>query len=482
MAVLAGCTPAVQETVVETVLVTQQVTITKPVKTVLITATPVPPTDTPEPTPTLTIEQELAQFKESETFQEGLQDYLNAMGLERENVEIREETIELNGQQYSMLVAVSDTSKLNETQQKYADIYQPVPLFIYAENRQTGEWEWMAEPPLRLFAQEIGLQIGNNEWFTNSKAKVDKLKHFNSCTISEPFLWSNWEPQQGKVSPRYKREANELVNTALENEMEILGHPIIWSYMTPDWLKEGNFSQEELEEIVRAHVHSVMEPYKEQIKYWNVVNEFHPIAVQGGYEEDYLYSKLGSHYVEIAFEEARKTDPNAILIYNDGASYAKYATWFNQTYNTVKQLKKLGLIDAVGMQLHLNMPGWTDIPSPKQFSEAIKAFQDLGVEVYVTELDVAIDPNAKSPSQIFPEQTRFFDQGQVYYDVLQTYLEADAGNVFTLWGLYDNESWLEQMLNMPNADALLFDENNNPKPAFYALLQVLYSAALANSQ
>ena len=51
-----------------------------------------------------------------------------------------------------------------------------------------------------------------------------------------------------------------------------------------------------------------------------------------------------------------------------------------------------------------------------------------------------------------------------------------AGNIFSMFGLYDSQSWLKIALGMPDADAALFDDIG-PKLSFYTLLKVLYNAA-----
>ena len=196
------------------------------------------------------------------------------------------------------------------------------------------------------------------------------------------------------------------------------------------------------------------------------MNEFHPLELH----EDYLQSRLGNKVLQIAFEEARKTDPDAILIYNDNNNHY-LGDSFKRKFEIVKGLKKLGLVDAVGMHMHLNKNEYHKIPSTEEFAEALQAFSELGVEVYVTEFDVNLSN--------IQREDRFLYQGQIYYDMLKTYLEEGVGDVFSMWDMYDNQSWLNDHLGKENTDPVIFDDRGNPKPSFYALLQVLYAAAFS---
>jgi GH35 family endo-1,4-beta-xylanase len=59
--------------------------------------------------------------------------------------------------------------------------------------------------------------------------------------------------------------------------MKIIAGAIIYDLEYPDWLKDGNFTNEELEQIMRERVRSVIEPYKGKVGAWVVLNEFHPL-------------------------------------------------------------------------------------------------------------------------------------------------------------------------------------------------------------
>ncbi|MDZ4159426.1 MAG: endo-1,4-beta-xylanase, partial [Anaerolineaceae bacterium] len=70
-------------------------------------------------------------------------------------------------------------------------------------------------------------------------------------------------------------------------------------------------------------------------------------------------------------------------------------------------------------------------------------------------------------------EERFAKQAKIYGDVLTACINSKVCNSFTVWEIVDKYSWLEQNLGKPNADATLFDDNMQPKPAYFAIKDIL---------
>jgi len=113
---------------------------------------------------------------------------------------------------------------------------------------------------------------------------------------------------------------------------------------------------------------------------WQVLNE----AVwyyQGhsGYSETIWYNTIGKEYVDIAFRSAREADPTARLIYNDftnnvaGKGGEISGPKADVVFNFVEKLKKKGLVDGVGIQLHIFDP--ETAPSEEEIRNQIERYK-----------------------------------------------------------------------------------------------------------
>ena len=131
------------------------------------------------------------------------------------------------------------------------------------------------------------------------------------------------------------------------------------------------------------------------------------------------------------------------------------------TLKTVSSLHSRGLIDGVGLQMHLKAV------SPPTISQLMDAMKEYPVPVYITELDVDLSGVGGSPEE------RFFAQAKIYSDVLLAALETGACNSLTVWGIGDQFSWLEIFWGRSDADGTIFDDHFKPKPAYFALFELL---------
>jgi hypothetical protein len=167
----------------------------------------------------------------------------------------------------------------------------------------------------------------------------------------------------------------------------------------------------------------------------------------------------------MAFEFAHEADPNARLIYND-FSIAHINNKSNAVYNLVRNLQSRQVpIHGVGFQMHVSYYGL----NYENFADNMRRFGELGLELYITELDVAIDP---------PITEEDYDwQAIVYRNIMDKCLQEPAFVAFQTWGFTDKYSW------KPSNDALIFDRSYQPKPAYYALRERLWQPpSLDNDQ
>lgn len=281
-----------------------------------------------------------------------------------------------------------------------------------------------------------------------------------------------WEENQ--PSPNSQNAVNvydSVIQDAKRHQISVMGANVIDEY--PAWLVNEDYTDEELENFIRKRVREVVGAFDaETIPYWIITNEIGASWKQ----PDFLYNRLGDRLFYIAFEEARRVNPNAILIYSNGANHF-FRSNHPETYpeterdmRIVRALRERGLVDAVALQMHVNLNEWQPIPTLSEFSQILETYKEMGVKVYLTEFDLNL---TNLPADV-TEDERFLFQAKVYHDLIETYLRSGAGNVISFWGVRDNESWIETWYNQPDGDPLLFDDSGRPKMNYYSLLALLY--------
>jgi endo-1,4-beta-xylanase len=98
----------------------------------------------------------------------------------------------------------------------------------------------------------------------------------------------------------------------------------------------------------------------------------------------------------------------------------------------------------------------------------LQRFADLGLQLYVTEMDVRIDLPATAP--------KLARQAAVYRSVVEVCLAQPACRALQTWGFTDKYSWIPRFRPGFGA-ALLLDESYAPKPAYHAVREALARAA-----
>jgi endo-1,4-beta-xylanase len=105
----------------------------------------------------------------------------------------------------------------------------------------------------------------------------------------------------------------------------------------------------------------------------------------------------GFEYFKYTFNRARRLDPSAKLIYLD-YSQEIICNKSDQMYLMMKNLLLQKIpIDGVGFQMHLTADDkishnpYEDIEYFESFRENLQRFNDLGLEIWVTEFDVKLD-------------------------------------------------------------------------------------------
>jgi len=310
------------------------------------------------------------------------------------------------------------------------------------------------------------------------------VDHVNLVSTKGDLSMAVVQPEQGVFD--FSR-AEAIVDFAVEHDMVARGHELIGGAV-PGWVSAGTWTAESLGQVLRDQVTTVVEHFRERnpgvVVQWDVVDD--AFLPDGTPRPTIWQQVIGDDYLRIAFEAARQADPDAVLFYDDFyddvavtqdavASGVPIVPGANAERTTCDAVPKcVGVrdriaalvaggvpIDAVGFQSHLFSP------DPADFTQFTAWVGELGLRWAVTEFDVPLPVTEISN----PEALEF--QAQEYADALAACVDAADCDTFVTWGISDRFSPIPAETGGAFDGALWIDVNDQPKPAFDAMAQVL---------
>ncbi|HXX77054.1 MAG TPA: endo-1,4-beta-xylanase [Ktedonobacteraceae bacterium] len=315
---------------------------------------------------------------------------------------------------------------------------------------------------LRSFAQTRGFYIGTavnvGALLTEQRYSDILATEFNMVTPEVAMKFNATEPERGHYN---FTDGDTLVAFASAHDMQVRGHNLVWFMALPSWLTTGHFTRNELMSILHDHIFAEVSHYRGEVNIWDVVNE---AINDNGSLRDSIWSRgIGPDYLDLAFRWAHEANPQARLFYNDyGAEGLGQKS--DAVYRLVAGMIKRGVpINGVGLQMHVSLDSY---PRPQDVLANMRRLTALGLEVQITEMDVEIQNDPR------PIQVRFAVEAQIYRDMLSTCLAVARCTAFVMWGFTDRHSWIPAATGHSDAP-LIFDAAYQPKPAYYALLNVL---------
>ena len=215
---------------------------------------------------------------------------------------------------------------------------------------------------------------------SNSTYSTILDREFNMITPENEMKWDTTEPSRGNFN---FGPADQIVSHAQSHGQRMRGHTLVWHSQLPGWV--SGLSASDLQSAMDNHITQEMTHFKGKIYAWDVVNEAFADGGSGQHRSSPFQDKLGNGFIEHAFRTARSVDANAKLCYND----YNIENWSDAktqgVYNMVKDFKSRGVpIDCVGFQSHFGNGG-----PPSSFQTTLSNFAALGVDVQLTELDIA---------------------------------------------------------------------------------------------
>ncbi len=306
-----------------------------------------------------------------------------------------------------------------------------------------------------------------------------------------------------------------MVDWCEKNDLKVWGHTLAWHGQTPQWFFQDNSpeaiaaaaaereanpvtpptaqgrngarsnrrgavdagpqaSKEVVLERLKSHIMTVAGRYKGRIIGWDVFNE--SIADGGDGTTENLrpfswYKAVGPEVLTLAFKWAHEADPNAQLYYNDYNIEQGAVENKGKHASSLLLLKRLiaegAPITGVGIQGHWHLDTNLD-----DVEKAIENYKSLGLRVAITELDVTATGDNSGAFTVGQGENRipaenYLEQAEVYRKLFEIFMRhSDVIDRVTFWGLSDTRSWRR------GQDALLFDGDLNPKPAYNAVIEV----------
>lgn len=261
---------------------------------------------------------------------------------------------------------------------------------------------------------------------TYNQDYIDKTAQlFNMVTIQNHLKWVFYEDAHPAV--------DYVFQWADTNEIPVRGSCLFWpSYIhCPAWL-EGLSPSVTYDSII-AHVEQYCREYSGKVVQWDVINE----AVTN----TEIWEYTGIQVLADAYIKSKQADTNVLLIYNDYNILTNDSIKQVAVKDMVNQLIQMGApIEGIGIQGHLYL---LNLPTPANVLRNIDIMSELGLPVYITELDVSVD-------------TFHFFQAEYFKDLLTALYSHPNVYGIIQWGFWAGSHW--------QPEAALYDTNWTPRP------------------
>jgi endo-1,4-beta-xylanase len=335
---------------------------------------------------------------------------------------------------------------------------------------------------LKVHAAARGLLTGcavNANLFRNDEAYRTLLAEQYNIVVPENCL--KWNLLRPTADTYDFTDPDSLVAFAGAHRMKVRGHNFVWHEAIPRWFG-GTVHKDNAQKFLVDHIRTVGGRYKGRMHSWDVVNEAIWIPdgrTDGLRSSSPWFEMLGPGYIDLAFRTARETDPTALLTYND------YGIEYDNNEEGKKRAAVLALLrrmkadhvplDALGIQSHIHAVSKDEFS--KGLRELIDGAKSLGLQVFLTELDVNDDTVATDDTA-----ERDAIVAEVYRRYLTTALEGPEVKAVLTWGTSSKYTWLNNGTKFRKLHPdrlqrpLPFDPDYAPIPAFFAMRETFDKA------
>ena len=297
---------------------------------------------------------------------------------------------------------------------------------------------------------------------TKAEARVERMVEiFDLITL--PFYWGRYEPVEGK------HDTERTINAAkwlIERGCTVKGHPLCWHTVCADWLME--YSDEVILKKQLERINRDVTRFKGVIDIWDVINEVVIMPVFDRYDNAVtrICKREGQvGLVKKVFDEARKSNPESVLLINDFDMSTDYS-------DLITKLLDAGVcIDVIGLQSHMHQGVWHE----EKTLEVLDRFSKFGLPLHFTEINMVsgdlMPPHIVDLNDFVPDIWHTTPEGEArqaedlvsFYKHLYNCPKVEA---VTYWSFTDG-GWL-------NAPAGLITKDARKKPSYDALYNLIH--------
>lgn len=315
-------------------------------------------------------------------------------------------------------------------------------------------------------AAAVSKQLQQNSAYANAFVR--------ECAILVPDWEAKWNALRPTPTTYDFSAVDWLLQFATSHGLLFRGHTLAWHAALPNWFA-ASVTQSNARQFLVDHIRTVVGRYAGKVQSWDVVNE---VVLPSDGEPDGLRNSpwlrlAGPGYIELAFREAAKADPHALLVYNE--THIEHDTpeldvKRAAVLRLLRNLKQTGVpVHALGIQAHLS----ASLPfSPKKFERFMSEVAELGLKILITEMDVSAHDIQE------PEDVRKRIVGDLYAEFLSTALQNRNLIAVLTWELCDRYSWLAPRTDRQPIHPLPLDANLNRNPAWYAMAKAFDDAPM----
>ncbi len=317
----------------------------------------------------------------------------------------------------------------------------------------------------------------------NPKLRDAILADFDRCALGWETSMNYFYYQGYKPDEPWVGQFDAQLEFAKENGMSLEGDSggLIRWFDLPQWLCTCNadgtqtttLDRDELLDVIDHYLEATVGRHKGEIDVWYVVNE--AIGTTWSDAEGFRtrmkksiwYTVIGPDYIEYALRKTHILDPSAELFINEGLYWSPWSNVARERgqlfFELVSDLVKRGVpLNGIGEQMHLqtrytNPGGEIDL---SLYEPYLKRFTDLGLDVHITELDVAVRGEVNEES--------LKKQADIYTWAMDLATHNKGITEVCLFSPTDVVAYQHNFDPALSCEAPVY-KDNVPKPAYYAM-------------